>query len=175
MKNLQTLSDYLKRHALQVVTAESCTAGLVAATLGAVPGCGSWLECSYVTYSPEAKNRILGVRFDTIERCNLTSEDVAREMAEGALRISPANVAVANTGVAGPDPGEGGIPAGTVCFAWAYRRQDEQENGRDSDVRVFTETRRFEGDRNQVRDAAAEYAIDRIPALHAAMRAEASA
>jgi PncC family amidohydrolase len=163
MQNLQHWTDYLNAHDLQVVTAESCTAGLVAAKLGAIPGCGDWLDCSYVTYSPQAKNRILGVRFDTIERCNLTSEAVAREMAEGALQASPANVAISNTGVAGPGPGEGGIPVGTVCFGWAFRH--------DGQVRVFTETRHFDGDRNAVREAAADHAIARIPALHAQLLA----
>jgi len=162
MQNLQNLSEYLAAHQLKVVTAESCTAGLVAATLGAVPGCGKWLDCSYVTYSPEAKNRILGVRFETIKRCNLTSEEVAAEMVEGALHISPANVALSNTGVAGPTD-EGGISAGTVCFGWAFRQGDG--------IRTFTETKHFGGGRNAVRDAAADHAIMRIPALHAKMLA----
>ncbi len=103
---------------------------------------------------------ILDVRKETIDRFNLTSEEVAREMVQGALQISEANVAVANTGVAGPADGDGGIPAGTVCFAWAFRM--------DGDPRLFSETRHFEGDRNAVRQTAAEYAITRIPALHEA-------
>lgn len=162
MQNLQELTDYLEAHKLRVVTAESCTAGLVAAKLGAVPGCGAWLDCSYVTYAPEAKHRILGVRFETIERWNLTSEEVACEMAEGALRVTPVDVAISNTGVAGPGPGEGGIPAGTVCFAWSFRDGDR--------MHTFTERRRFDGDRNQVREEAADYAIARIPALHREMQ-----
>lgn len=158
MQNLQNLSEYLATHHLRVVTAESCTAGLVAAKMGSVPGCGDWLECSYVTYSPEAKNRILGVGFDTIRQFNLTSEQVAREMAEGALRVTPVDVAISNTGVAGPEPGDGGIPAGTVCLAWSFREMDG--------MRTFSETAHFDGDRNQVREAAADYAISRILPLH---------
>ncbi len=101
---------------------------------------------------------ILGVRKETIDRFNLTSEEVAREMVQGALQLSEANVAVANTGVAGPGTGDGGIPVGTVCFAWAFRLEEKLE--------LCSETRRFDGDRNTVRQAAAEYAITRISALY---------
>jgi nicotinamide mononucleotide (NMN) deamidase PncC len=79
-------------------------------------------------------------------------------MAEGALKASRANVAIADTGVAGPGNGEGGIPAGTICFAWAFEQ--------DGAVRVFSETRKFDGDRNAVRQAGAEYAIGRIWHYH---------
>lgn len=158
MESLDRISDYLDENKLRLVTAESCTAGLVAAMLGDMPGCGSWLECGFVTYSPQAKNRLLGVRFETIDKFNLTSEEVAREMAEGALRGSRANVAVSNTGVAGPSSGDGDIPVGTICFAWGF----EHYGG----IVVFSETRRFDGDRNAVRKAGAEYAIERILYYH---------
>jgi PncC family amidohydrolase len=100
----------------------------------------------------------IGVKPDTIERYNLTSEEVAREMAEGALKTANANVAISNTGVAGPGPGEGGIPAGTNCFAWSF----EHEGG----ITTFSETRRFDGDRNAVRRAGTDYAINRIWHYH---------
>lgn len=158
MKNLQSATEFMDQHDLTVVTAESCTAGLIAGSLADLPGCGKWFKSGYVTYSPEAKIHILGVQKATIERFNLTSEEVAREMVQGALRLSQANVAVANTGVAGPDSGEGDIPPGTVCFAWAFRLKN--------DIRLFSETRHFDGDRNAVRQMAAEYAITRIPDLH---------
>lgn len=157
MENLQRIADYFDQHKLRLVTAESCTAGLVVATLGDVPGCGSWLECSFVTYAPEAKCRLLGVNPGTIEKYNLTSEAVAREMVAGALRNSRANAAVSNTGVAGPSS-EDGIPVGTICFAWGF------EHG--GTTVVFSETRRFDGDRNAVRKAGADYAIERIVFYH---------
>lgn len=163
MENLQSSTEYLATHDLTVVTAESCTAGLIAGMLADMPGCGQWFKSGYVTYSPEAKSRILGVSQDTIAQFNLTSEQVAREMALGALSISEANIAVANTGVAGPTNGEGDIPAGTVCFAWAFRCNDK--------TIVTSETRHFDGDRNRVRQSAAEYAISKIPALHQACNA----
>lgn len=157
MLNLEKVGEYFDQHQLRLVTAESCTAGLVVATLGDLPGCGSWLECGFVTYAPEAKCATLGVNPATIRQYNLTSEAVAREMAEGALRISRGNAAVSNTGIAGPTP-EDGIPPGTICFAWAF-----EHNGI---AVVFSETRRFEGDRNAVRKAGADYAIERIVHYH---------
>ncbi|MGV3653677.1 MAG: CinA family protein [Noviherbaspirillum sp.] len=158
MADLEQVADYLERQQLTVVTAESCTAGLAAGALADIPGCGTWFKSGYITYSPGAKHAILGVRFETIERFNLTSEEVAREMAEGVLRISDARVAISNTGVAGPGNGDGGIPAGTVCFAWGFRHGGQ--------VMVFSETMHFEGDRNAVRQAAAHHALERIPHWH---------
>ncbi len=160
MENLQSSTEFLDQHQLTIVTAESCTAGLIAGSLADMPGCGKWFKSGYITYSPEAKIHILGVRRETIEHFNLTSEEVAREMVLGALTLSDASIAVANTGVAGPGNGEGDIPAGTVCFAWGFHI-----NGAN---KLFSETRHFEGDRNTVRQAAAEYAIVKIPALHRA-------
>lgn len=160
MENLQSATEFFERHSLTIVTAESCTAGLIAGSLADLPGCEKWFKSGYVTYSPEAKMHVLGLSKETIERCNLTSEEVAGEMVQGALRLSEANVAVANTGVAGPGAGDGGIPVGTVCFAWAFRLDEKNA--------LYTETQRFEGDRNTVRQAAAEYAIIRIPALYEA-------
>lgn len=156
MEDMPDIADYMKRHRLMLVTAESCTAGLIASRLAEVPGAGRLLECAYVVYSPEAKQRCLGVKKETIERHNLTSEEVAREMAAGALSRSDANLAVANTGVT--DDTDPRIPAGTQCFAWAFRRTD----GR---LDVHSETRRFAGERNDIRDAAADFALRRIPEL----------
>jgi nicotinamide-nucleotide amidase len=155
---LQSVLRYRQDNKLRVVTAESCTAGMIPSTLADEPGSGSWLDCAFVTYSEEAKMRCIDVNPATIERYNLTSEEVAREMAEGALKTSRANVALADTGVAGPGPGEGGIPPGIICFAWSF----EREGG----ITTFAETRRFEGDRNEVRRAGTDYAISRIWHYH---------
>src|SRR5690625_3950157 len=89
---------YLASQKLVLVAAESCTAGLVTAELAQVPGSGQVLEAGLTVYSPEAKQRLLGVAAETIDRWGLTSEAVAREMALGALGLSPASVAVADTG-----------------------------------------------------------------------------
>ncbi len=154
---LRSVLHYLEKNDLKLVTAESCTAGLIASTLAEEPGSGSWLDSAYVTYSVAAKIRCLQVRQETIDRCNLTSEAVAREMAEGALRQSEANVALATTGLAGPGK-QDGIPAGTICFAWAFARGHG--------MHVFSETKRFKGERNEVRQASADYAISRIWHYH---------
>ena len=148
---------YLRSRSLVLATAESCTAGLIASMLAEVPGSGSCLDMGFVVYSPSAKSGFLGVREETIERYGLTSEEVAREMAEGALaqRKGHASVAVANTGLADGAPDGDGPRPGTQCFAWAcvYR-------GR---IVTRSETVVFDGGRNQVRRSAARHALLGIP------------
>lgn len=157
MNLIESMLDYLKAQELQLTTAESCTAGKVVGLLSEVPGSGSCIESGYVVYSPEAKQRLLGVKAETIERYNLTSEEVAREMAAGALRDSPAQAAIANTGLAGPG-GADGIPQGTVCFAWGYRVAD--------DIVLYAETRHFSGDREAVQLAAARHSLAGVVPYH---------
>ena len=155
---------FLASRGLKLATAESCTAGLIASVLAEVPGSGSCLDVGFVTYSPSGKAGFLGVRQETMDRFGLTSEEVAREMAEGALaqEACAADIAVANTGVADRSPA-GGPPPGTQCFAWSLR-------GRDGGVVTASETRIFTGSRNDIRYAAALYALSRIPALFDSMR-----
>ncbi|NRF68200.1 CinA family protein [Aquincola sp. S2] len=147
------VARFLRDRSLRLVTAESCTGGLIAAMLADLPGAGEILDSAFVVYSPQAKQSVLGVRKHTIDSFNLTSEAVAREMALGALRIAQVNLSIANTGVA--DPVDPRIPAGTQCFAWIFRFGD-------IDDAVYTETKRFEGDRTRVRREAARYALRRI-------------
>jgi PncC family amidohydrolase len=155
MTMLTDVADYLLANSMRLATAESCTAGLVASMLGDIDGSGDWLECGFITYSPEAKMQVLGVSPVTIEEYGLSSEDVAREMALGALRKSGANVAVANTGVAGPDDAPDGTKAGTVCFAWAF--QDTE-----GAIQIHSDTHSFAGGRNAVRREAAKFVISNI-------------
>lgn len=154
MQAVAEVVQYLERAQLTLATAESCTAGLMASTVGNISGSGAVLECGFVVYSVRAKNCSLGVSFDTMERAGLTSEAVASEMAVGALNASCADISVANTGVAESDDELDGV----VCFAWACRR-----NGR---IDVISETRHFDGGRNQVRKAAALYGLCGIPLRH---------
>jgi nicotinamide-nucleotide amidase len=100
-----------------IVTAESCTGGLLAATVTAIPGSSDVFERGFVTYSNASKSELLGVPFWLIERHGAVSEDVARAMAGGALTHSHANLAVAITGIAGPDGGTPEKPVGLVYFA----------------------------------------------------------
>ena len=154
--SIESVAQFMKDNSLMLVTGESCTAGLIAATLADIPGAGQLLDCAFVVYSEQAKQKCLSVKPETLERFNLTSEEVAREMALGALDNSRANVAVSNTGVA--DDSADDVPAGTQCYAWAFENGNAQE-----EPTVFSETKRFSGDRSTVRQASAEYALHRIP------------
>jgi nicotinamide-nucleotide amidase len=106
------------RHAT-IATAESCTGGLLAGAITAVAGSSDWFERGFVTYSNASKIEQLAVPMHLIERFGAVSEEVARAMAEGALRASTAQWAVAVTGIAGPSGGTPEKPVGTICFAWA--------------------------------------------------------
>jgi nicotinamide-nucleotide amidase len=109
----------LRAHGLKCATAESCTGGLVAGALTAIPGSSDVVERGFVTYSNEAKTEILGVDAGLIQFHGAVSEPVARAMAEGALSQSRADVAVSITGVAGPGGGSDRKPVGLVHFALA--------------------------------------------------------
>jgi nicotinamide-nucleotide amidase len=106
---------------LLIVTAESCTGGLIAASLAAVPGASAVLERGFVTYSNEAKTELLGVPADLIAARGAVSREVALAMAEGALKHSPAQIAVAVTGIAGPGGGSAEKPVGLVHIGIARR------------------------------------------------------
>ena len=100
-----------------VATAESCTGGMLASLLIDIPGCSVAIHESYVTYSDEAKHRILGVSNKTLDEYSAVSEQCAREMADGVRRISSADFGVATTGYAGPGGGTESDPVGTVYIA----------------------------------------------------------
>jgi len=105
---------------VKIATAESCTGGLVAAALTEIPGSSDVFEGGFVTYSYEAKTELLGVEARMLAKHGAVSEDVARAMAEGALKHASAQAAIAITGVAGPGSSEN-KPAGLVHFAAARR------------------------------------------------------
>lgn len=148
---------YMKRNGLVLATAESCTAGLIAAEIADVAGAGGCLDRAFVTYSIQAKIEMLGVRKETIDEHNLTSEAVAREMAVGALERSSANVAIADTGVV--DAADHTIPPGTQCFGWAFKLPGGGSF-------CITERKRFEGDRRAIREKSADYALSKLPIHH---------
>jgi nicotinamide-nucleotide amidase len=136
---------------LRLATAESCTGGWIAKAVTDIPGSSQWFLGGYVTYSNAMKMRALGIHRRSLERYGAVSKAVAREMARGALRASGADVAVAVTGIAGPDGGSPEKPVGTVWFCWASRR------GRA--VKFLTLKRRFSGNRAQVRSKAVALAL----------------
>jgi len=106
----------------RIVTAESCTGGWIAKVFTDAAGSSRWFECGYVTYSNAAKVRDLGVASRTLDEHGAVSEPTVREMAVGALRVSGADVAIAVSGIAGPDGGSAEKPVGTVWFCVARRR-----------------------------------------------------
>ena len=136
----RALGRKCKKQRVVVVTAESCTGGGVATAITRISGSAKWFDRGFVTYSNGAKHEMLGVSQKTLARHGAVSEDVAREMALGALAASPADLAVAITGIAGPTGGSRSKPVGTVWFAWAARGQMVQS-------RQF----RFAGNRVDVR------------------------
>jgi nicotinamide-nucleotide amidase len=117
----RALLDLCRAKRLTIVTAESCTGGLVAATLTEIPGSSDVVERGFVTYSNEAKTAMLGVPTDLIARLGAVSRETAEAMAQGALAHSPADLAVSITGIAGPGGGSPGKPVGLVHFAAAAR------------------------------------------------------
>jgi nicotinamide-nucleotide amidase len=150
------LGGQLRALGLTVVTAESCTGGLVARALTETGGASVWFDRGFVTYANEAKTDALGVGPDTLRAHGAVSEPVAREMALGALRRSRAQLAIAVTGIAGPTGGVPGKPVGTVCFAWAWVAPGDDP----ATPTLASETRHLDGDRAQVRRLAALHAIE---------------
>ena len=117
MKNLvNKVYKKLKENGYKVATAESCTGGLLAGKIIDVSGASEIIDMSFVTYSNEAKNELVGVSLETIDKYNVVSEEVAKEMAEGAAKNAKCKVGLSTTGVAGPKGGTKDIPVGTVCF-----------------------------------------------------------
>lgn len=124
--------DTAREKGIRIATAESCTGGMVAVALTEIPGSSSVFDRGFVTYSNAAKVEMLGVSPATLETFGAVSEQVAREMAEGALARSAADLAVSITGIAGPG-GSDFKPEGRVCFGLARRggetRSETQEFG----------------------------------------------
>ncbi len=144
------LAEALQQHGWMMATAESCTGGLIAAACTGLSGSSLWFERGFITYSNEAKAESLGVDRALIDANGAVSEVVARAMAFGAIRHSKAQVSVAVTGIAGPTGGSRAKPVGTVWFGYSV------------DGLLSSETRRFDGDRAQVRAATVAHALSRL-------------
>lgn len=145
---VQALIDAARLRHLQIATAESCTAGMISAAIADIAGASDVLACGFVTYSNQAKETMLGVRALTLATYGAVSEEVAYEMAEGALNAAHVDLAVSVTGVAGPG-GTAKKPEGRVCFGLARRGAE-----------TFVETVEFGPlGRNAVRRASTEHAL----------------
>ncbi len=150
------LGAALRQAGLTVTSAESCTGGWIAKRLTDVAGSSAWFERGFVTYSNAAKCELLGVGAATVAAHGAVSREVVLEMAAGALARSRADLAVAVTGIAGPEGGTADKPVGTVWLAWARR-----------DGEVQATRRRFSGDRENVRRAAVQAALEGLLRLAA--------
>ncbi len=152
-KLCEDIAQALVERGWMLSTAESCTGGLIAATCTSLAGSSDWFERGFVTYSNESKSDLLGVDASALAAHGAVSEVVARAMAFGAVRHSRAQAAVAVTGIAGPGGGSPDKPVGTVWFGFLV------------DGRLTSETVRFDGDRQAVREATVRHALERLLAL----------
>ena len=143
------LGRRLKAGGLKLATAESCTGGWIGKAVTDIAGSSEWFERGFVTYSDESKAAMLGVRATILEQHGAVSEAVVREMAEGAAHWSRAQVAVAVSGIAGPDGGSEEKPVGTVWIGWRW-----------ADGRVTARHFLFKGDRDSVRFQAVLAALE---------------
>ena len=132
---------------LRLTTAESCTGGKLSVALCAEENTAEFYDVGLVVFSDGAKERILGVRPETLERYTAVSEQTVTEMAARILEIAQADVSIAISGYAGPEGGDDGTAAGTVCFAWNLRGHTE------------TRTVLFSGDCQDVVEKAVQYSL----------------
>ena len=149
----RALLALLEARGLTLATAESCTGGLIAAALTAIPGSSAVVTHGFVTYSNEAKRDVLGVPWGVLEGYGAVSDSVARRMAEGALARSGADLAVSCTGIAGPGGATPGKPVGLVHIGAASR----------AETRALR--RVFPGDRTAVRAATVAEAFALVRAM----------
>ncbi|MCW8128325.1 CinA family protein [Microbulbifer halophilus] len=148
----QALGEELHKRNWRATTAESCTGGGVAAAITSVSGSSDWFEGALVSYANRIKRELLGVSKEDLESFGAVSEQVARQMASGALALMDANVAVAVSGIAGPEGGTEEKPVGTVWIAWADAAGQEPM---EIDARCF----QFNGDRAAVQAGAVAAAL----------------
>ena len=140
----------LRARGWRMAAAESCTGGKIADRITAISGASDVFLGSAVTYTNEVKHRFLSVKTETLDNFGAVSEETAREMAEGVLRLSGADIAVSVTGIAGPGGGSEDCPVGTVCFGLCMRGEDPVS------VTVHFDPR---ASREEIRCAAAEHAM----------------
>jgi nicotinamide-nucleotide amidase len=157
----QRVGEALRARNLTLATAESCTGGLIAAAITDISGSSAWFDRGFVTYSNHAKREMLGVHPKTLEMHGAVSEAVVKEMAEGAISASDAQVSVAVSGVAGPGGGSAAKPVGLVCLAWGMERHETR-----------ADSTHCEGDREAVRCRAVILALEGILAMLSAAPAD---
>lgn len=147
MNVLNSLTAKLSAKQLTVTCAESCTGGLLAGELTRLSGSSTWFETGFVTYSNEAKHKLLGVREETLAQYGAVSRQTVEEMAAGALKAADADFALSISGIAGPTGGSAEKPVGTVWFGLASAESVEAKSVK------------FEGGRDEIRAQAVAYAL----------------
>lgn len=146
----EQLVEILQQRNLTITTAESCTAGLICGRLVNVPGVSEWLQEAHITYSNEAKHRLLGVSNETLEAFGAVSSQTVQEMAGGAARIADADIAIAVTGIAGPDGATPKKPVGLVYIGCCVFGT------------VFWQEYHFSGSRMEVREQTVVNALRQV-------------
>lgn len=142
----ERIADLLREKKIRVTTAESCTGGLIAGRLINVAGISSSYEEGYITYSNEAKERLIGVSHKTLETFGAVSSETAIEMAEGVIQTTGADISIVSTGIAGPEGGTPGKPVGLVYLGCHYRGN------------TIVEKHLFSGNRMEVRNCSVDAA-----------------
>ena len=155
MENKTTLSAQLgallREHRYVITTAESCTGGGIASAITDIAGSSAWFDRTFVTYSNDAKQEMLGVKASTLEQYGAVSEPVVTQMVQGAVQKAKASIGVAVSGIAGPGGGTDTKPVGTVCFGFY-----------DCHGWLQTETQYFSGDRQEIRHQVVAHALSRL-------------
>jgi nicotinamide-nucleotide amidase len=150
-KLAQKLANQCLEKKILLVTAESCTGGLLSSTLTNIAGSSKWFDRGFVTYSNNSKIDSLGVRRDALENFGAVSQPIANEMAKGALKNSEANLSISITGVAGPEGGSIDKPIGTVFFSIADQKKVILEHKAD-----------FKGSRDKIRKESVLFVLNKL-------------
>jgi len=146
----QQIGEILCKKNAKLTTAESCTGGGISKAITAVSGSSQWFEFGFVTYANTAKQKLLGVSLETLDHYGAVSEQVVREMAQGAIQQSNADYAIAVSGIAGPDGGTEQKPVGTVWVCWQTPQQ------------IWTQKFMLKGDRQAIRTAAIKNSLQQL-------------
>lgn len=144
------LGEVLCQKNAKLTTAESCTGGGISEAITAISGSSQWFEFGFVTYANSAKQQLLGVSKETLDQYGAVSEQVVKEMAQGAIQQSKADYAIAVSGIAGPDGGTVEKPVGTVWVCWQTPKQ------------IWTHKLKLSGDRQAVRTAAIKKSLQQL-------------
>ena len=147
---VRALAVLLEQQQWSMVTAESCTGGMIASACTDLAGSSAWFEGGIVSYSNHLKQALLKVPAETLKRHGAVSEQTAAAMAQGAIACSQAQISLATTGIAGPAGAVHGKPVGTLCFGYCMAGQ------------LYTETQYFTGSRAEIRTEATLHALNKV-------------